>query len=207
MIIKERKLFFTRNGEYTVWEMLNELNEPQLHELYIFVLSEKRWTENHPGTLDRYPWFLYNIWDKLGPNERLELEAEIRKKFSELGELSSDFNGFLYCFSASSLDLESARLNLINLTRSTSNFEIDGLEISFFIYPELLESKNIVDVRFTSERTRYYLENENTIHLNTEIRVYLDLRIAVLTNYSEYTHSTSEKSLFIKEVLEAVSSH
>jgi len=207
MNIKERKLFFTRNGEYTVWEMLNALNENYLKEIFMFVFSEKRWTDSMPDSPDAYPWFLYTVWGKQEEDGQEELYQVINAYFIESGEPKSDFNAHLYIYQGFSLDFESIVLNLSRLKDNLNDFEINDLKMEFFLYPEIGEAKNVLDIRFTSEHTSYYLENQNLQSLNSEIRIYLDLNMALMTNYSNYTHSMSDKNKFIKEVFETISSH
>ena len=59
-----------------------------------------------------------------------------------------------------SLDLESASLNLAKLKERAEEFEIEGLQIECFLHEQLNGLNNIVDVRFTNERSAFYKHNE-----------------------------------------------
>jgi len=201
MAIREQKLFFTRNGEYSLWEQLSYLKEDQLEELLTYVF-EKQWVDTAPGLIEEYPWYFYSTYQKLEKDEYRELLAtKIYGFFSELPEPPNDFNALLFHINAAMLDLESANQQLQELQRV--NFEIEELNIKLFLHPEI----NAIDVRFTSPLISRYKESQLQQIINTEIRVYLSFNTALVTNYSNYTHSDKAKEKFIVETVARVSSH
>lgn len=201
MAIREQKLFFTRNGQYSLWEQLSHLEEEQLEELLTFVF-EKQWVNSAPGIIEEYPWYFYLTYQKLEKDEYRELlGAKIYDFFSDLPEPSNDFNALLIHINAAMLDLESANQQLQEL--QTVNFEIDGLMIQHFLHPEI----NAIDVRFTSPLVSRYKESQIQQIINTEIRVYLSFGIVLVTNYSNYTHTDKAKEKFILETVTRVSTH
>ncbi|MCY9592994.1 hypothetical protein PC41400_27120 [Paenibacillus chitinolyticus] len=206
MSMKERKLFFTRNGEYTVWEMLNALTDTYLEELYEFALT-KRWTELYPKSNDEFPSFLFNIFEELDELNNNNFLTQIQDRFYMVPPPRSDFNAIVFHYYGTSLDLGSVEVKLDELKRNLVTFGIDGLQLEFFIYSEINGHKNVVDLRFTSEKSSYYKKNENIQFLNTEIRIYLNSKIALLTNFSQYTHSDKDKYNFINNIIRNVSSY
>jgi len=206
MIIKERKLFFTRNGNYSTWEMLNELSEEYLRELHRIALEEF-WTETMPPDINAYPWSLFSIQDNLDELNKAIFSDELTQRFSQMGEPQSDFNAHLYFFHGISFDFDSIKLNLNKLIDESERFDIEGLEIEYFLYDDYNGFPNILDIRFTSDKNHYYRINKNQHQLNTELRIYLDLNIALMTNYSDYTHSSLHKNKFIDEIISSISSH
>ncbi|MEC0089882.1 hypothetical protein [Paenibacillus macquariensis] len=201
MSLKEQKLFFTRNGEFTVWEKLNALSLPLLEKLYFFVFEKKYIGDFYPAD-NEFSSFLYRAFEALEESKENQgiFELEINNTFSEIITPRCDFNALIYHVSGTMLDIESSRLNLEELNKH--DFEIDGLEMEYWYYPE----KDIVDVRFTSEKSSYFKENNNLQYLHTELRVYLGFNIVLMTNFSQYTHTDTEKNKFIKSIIVSVSS-
>ncbi|KKC46950.1 hypothetical protein VE23_07050 [Paenibacillus sp. D9] len=205
MSMKERKLFFTRNGQFSFWEKLNALKFEMLEELYYFVV-EKKWTSLYPRNNDEFPSFIYKIYE-VGGNQQASLETKVDELFSLVELPKSDFNAYVYHYPGQSLDLVSAEINLNKLKDSVLDFKIEGLEIDIFPYEIMNNHKNVIDIRFTSGRSLYFKQNENIQFLNTEIRFYLEKRMAVVTNFSQYTHNDADKALFINKSIQQVSSY
>lgn len=203
--MKEQKLFFTRNGVYTPWEMLNHLPEHYLDLLYNYTV-EKMWSTTSPGRKEEFPSFLYRKLKELKGDEQEGFFGEISAFFKQLEPPKSDFNAYMYHYSADSFDLRSVEANLEKLQTNSSQFGIDQLDIIFFTHEKFGDLQNVVDIRFTSPRSSFYKESEIVQMLNTEIRVYLDLGIALMTNFSKYTHSDTEKVKFINHVIHDISS-
>ncbi len=203
MSLKEQKLFFTRNGQFSVWEKLNALNFEQLEKLYYFLFEKRYIGDYYPASNDEFPSFLYKAYESLGdsPDKQTAYEEMINLSFCEIETPKCDFNALIYHYSGVSFDLESARMNLERLKENIGGLEIVGLEMELWYYPD----KNVLDVRFTSEKSSYFKENNNVQYLHTEVRVYLDYNVALMTNYSQYTHNDNEKNKFINSVVQSVS--
>ncbi|MFB0831828.1 hypothetical protein ACEU2D_19795 [Brevibacillus laterosporus] len=201
MSIKEQKLFFTRHDNYSIWEMLILLPQEYLDDLYKLCIR-KMWTNQYPRHND-FPAFLYRIYlyDLSEEEECQTFLNAIEEKFKLIEKPKSDFNGLLYLYTGQSLDIQSAEHNLRALKENPHEHNINGYELEYF-----LSSKNIIDVRFSNSKLESYKENDIDQIVHTEIRVYLDKSIAIITNFSEYTHKDSEKQLFVRTILERVSS-
>lgn len=202
MSLKEQKLFFTRNGEFTVWEKLNALTLPLLEDLYYYILDKGVIDGRSYPVDEEFPSFLYRAFESLNESQNKEqFEVKINEAFSYTDTPRSDFNALIYHFPVKMLDFLSAKYNIEEL-KSTKHqkFEIQGLEIDSWYY----EERNIIDIRFTSEKNSYFKENNNIQYLHTEIRVYLNLNVALLTNFTQYTHSDTDKSKFMSAVLSKV---
>lgn len=207
--MKEQKLFFTRNGRYTLWEKLNALPENFLYELFMFVYADKCWIETMPGAYREYPAYIYRVHEEVLSIEtdKKALIDEVDKYFQLVAEPKSDFNAIIFKYQATSFDMKTAKIKLNALQKDLDEFEIEGLSIEFFCYDKLNGNENVIDVRFTTEKSMFFKQNENKQILNTEIRVYLDYNIALMTNFTEYTHNAGEKHKFIMSVLSCVSTN
>jgi len=201
MAIKEQKLFFTRNGEFTLWEMLEHLNQEQMEGLHSLSFS-KGWTTFYVASEDNYASFFWRMFENdVTPEDRPNFIEEVSKLFQERPSPLSDFNGIVYHYKGTSYDTASALYNLENLLSEEPLKGFEGLDISIF------DRGNIVDVRFTTKKLSTYKSSDIDQIIHTEIRVYLEKNLAVMTNFSNYTHKDSEKSIFISEVIKRVSSH
>jgi hypothetical protein len=200
MAIKEQKLFFTRHDEYSEWEMLEHLPQPLLEKLYKFAL-EKHWAQSHPRSTDDYPAFLFRLYTELPEEERELFYKKIKDEFNSIEKPLSDFNGLLYHYSGTSFDVSSACANLEELRKNINTLGIPDLEMMFFT------GGNILDVRFTTKKLSSYKKSDIDQMIHTEIRVYLDKNLALMTNFTDYTHKDSEKQIFIQKVIERVSSY
>lgn len=209
MSIREQKLFFTRNGKYTIWEMLNLLNEDSLDILFNYIYVEKSWTEFAPGPYSEFPSYIYKVYEDILKTEedKLSLYNIIDQQFKLIEEPLNDFNGYIYIINSSIFDMKSILLNLEKLKDNITDMEIDNLEMEYYIYDGIDEGNHIVDFCFSNKKFTNYKQNSIEQIINTEIRIYVDLNIAVMTNYSDYTHRDSEKNKFINTILENISSH
>lgn len=199
MAIKEQKLFFTRNGEYSLWEKLIHLENEQLELLLDFCFSKFNPT-GAPGVIDEYPSWLYKQYNIcVDQANKLLYTQKIDDFFNQNIDPMNDFNALLYYIPGELFDKASVLRNLRNL--NILDFDIENLKIESFDRSE----KNQVDIRFRSPRISRYKESEFEQLLNTEIRLYLDLRIVLITNWSNYTHSESTKTQFINESIKLVS--
>ncbi|MDC0760570.1 hypothetical protein POF51_07700 [Brevibacillus sp. AG] len=205
-MIKEQKLFFTRNGEYSAWEMLAHLDDQERYDLLI-MCQRKSWITSFPSTVEAYPMFIYSTIDDLEDEDQAYLCNHIKSIFNTKEAPKTDFNAFIYHYHGVSLDLQSAELNLEKLKTGLHHYGINGLSLSIFPHTRINGLNNIIDVRFTSDKDFYYKKNQITRTLHTEIRIYLDMNIAIMTNYSDYTHKENEKAVFVNEVIQRVSDH
>ena len=83
MSLKEQKLFFTRNGEFTVWEKLNALSKSLWEDLYYFSL-DKGFIDGRAYPDDEgFPSFLYRAYETLEEStiEQQTFELEISSLF------------------------------------------------------------------------------------------------------------------------------
>ena len=82
--MKEQKLFFTRNGRYTFWEMLSHLNEKDLKELYSSVLSKEvdRGCTHHFGGIS--PFLYIEYMKDLSPSDEGDLLLEVEERFKKV---------------------------------------------------------------------------------------------------------------------------
>ncbi|EEM08349.1 ParB-like nuclease domain protein [Bacillus pseudomycoides] len=202
MGLKEQKLFFTRNGEYTVWEMLNTLNVNNLEELKRLVF-EKKWLETLPRDVEQYPNYIFKAYNQIEGKNKENLYEEIKVKFDSTEHPKNDFNALIYY--TCGLVYNDIEINdkLKNMAEETEVFGIDGLKINYFLHQEDNKVK-FVDVRFSSGKTQFYKGTDIVQKKNTEIRVYLEFNTALMTNYSDYTHSDNEKNKFINIVLNCI---
>lgn len=205
MSLKEQKLFFTRNGNWLLWEMLCHLKDIYYDDLYDLCIG-KKWTNTYPSSKDEFPSFLYTIYEELGQEEQEILGAKIEEFFSITGQPKSDFNAFIYKYIGVCLDIKSIDANLKALEGSIDQLDIEGLEMRYYLHQNVKDMGDIVDICFTSDKSLYYKRNDNAQLIHTEIRVYLQYNIALMTDFSQYTHSDSDKKKFILETLKRVSS-
>jgi hypothetical protein len=201
--MKEQKLFFTRNGEYSLWEMLGCLTTELFEDLYDFTIG-KGWVNTYPANHE-FPSFFYRCYLRIEPTNQIILESKVKEYFMQVPEPKSEFNAIMYNFYGA-FDLNSAMQNLNELISKSYEFGIEGLKVSLFSYESINGNRNVIDVRFTSDKSLLYKENENTQTLHTEIRIYLEIGLAMVTNYSHFTHTESEKSEFLNRVINSVSS-
>lgn len=184
--------------------MLNALNDELLKKLYLYMFSNK-WVDTHPARTEEFPSFIYRNTEKLAPEYQEEMLEQISICFSQVEKPKCDFNAYIYKFIGSCLDKKSIELNLEQLK---VDFEQVGIVLDYFITESGHDDLNtIIDILFTSEKNIPYKGNDNIRILNTEIRIYTDYNLALVTNFSNYTHNASDKKKFIKEVLESISSH
>ncbi|MEB2492871.1 hypothetical protein SOP93_17035 [Peribacillus frigoritolerans] len=202
MSLKEQKLFFTRNGEYTIWEMLNTLNNIYLEELKRLVF-DKKWLETLPRDIDQYPNYIFKAYNQIEGEDKESLSREIRNRFNKDEHSKNDFNALIYYSMGLAYEDNEVMNNLEAMAKNPSVFEVDGIKISYFLRTEEDKIK-FIDVCFTSEKTQFYMGTDIVQKLNTEIRVYLQFNTSLITNYSNYTHSEKEKNRFITAVLKCV---
>jgi hypothetical protein len=202
MSIKEQKLFFTRNGEYTIWEMVENLEMNHLTELKS-IIFKKKWLETLPPSRKYYPNYIYKAYQTINDEQKKELLQEINKRFEQSGMSKIDFNAYIYYSLGKLYEMSDIQEKLDVLKSDASSFEIEGLEINYFLREREGHVK-FIDVRFSSNKTTLFQGAEFIQKLNTEIRVYLELNTSLITNYSDYTHSENEKKNFINKLLKCI---
>lgn len=191
----EQKLFFTRNGEYTLWEKLLEISQEKLENIKLYILDylQVDMQEYRNASIESY---IYNCYRVIDSKYQEILSMQIDQFFNEDKGLGTDFNGTLYKMDVSYMNAEIIYNLLEKLEEKVSIFNIEDLKISRFIRTE----ENCVDLRVTSTKKIDYKENINDRIINTEVRIYIDLGLMVITDYSDYTHAKSVKALLIQEI-------
>lgn len=191
----EQKLFFTRNGEYTLWEKLNQISTGKLEIIKAYISDELRVNiqgyEN--ASTESY---IYNCCRLTNGEQKELLDMHINEFFEEDKSVGTDFNGILYKMDASFMNAEIIYNLLEKLEEKVNEFDIEGLKISRFIR----EAENCVDIRIASTKKIDYKENTNDRLINTEVRIYIDLGLMIITDYSDYTHAKSVKSILIRGI-------
>lgn len=191
----EQKLFFTRNGEYTLWEKLNEISTEKLESIKSYISEELQ--VNMQGYEDASTEsYIYNCYRLIDGEQKSLLDMQITQFFDEDKSVGTDFNGILYKMDVSFMNAEIIYNLLERLEEKVDMFDIQGLKIFRFIR----EEENCVDIRLTSTKKIDYKENINDRLINTEVRIYIDLGLMVMTDYSDYTHAKSVKSTLIQEI-------
>lgn len=192
----ERKLFFTRNGEYSLWEKLYLMEDNFKRSFYRYLLG-KKWVEKAPRDIEEYPTFFLDIYtEQLDENNKKEFMEKVDLYFKTVNVSKNDFNGFIYHFSGIPYSAHKIIENFNDITdEQIEEFGIDGLKMKYFL------NGSILDVRFTSPKSDYFMRNRLKREFNTEIRIYFEFGFAVVTNYSEFTHTDSKKRDFLSLIL------
>ncbi|WP_096201852.1 hypothetical protein [Bacillus sp. FJAT-45350] len=198
----EQKMFFTRHGVFTIWEMLNHLSEEMYNQLYIYALG-KRLVNTRPRNNEEFPNFFYKLSEDLEGDIKKEFNDQIKTLFLTRPKPMFDFNAILYQFIGDMNNSDTINQKLSMLRRDVNEFGVEGLKISYNIF-STVKKQPIIDVKFSSQRPDFFKGNKNEISLNTEIRIFLECNIALVTNYSNFTHTNSQKELFVKKVLECI---
>ncbi len=191
----EQKLFFTRNGEYTLWEKLQEISKGKLDIIKAYISDELK-VDMHGYENASTESYIYNCHRLIDDEQKNLLDMKINQFFEEDKGIGTDFNGTLYKMNVSYMNAEIIYNLLEKLEEKVDVFDIDDFKISRFIR----EEENCVDIRVTSTKKIDYKENTNDRLINTEVRIYIALGLVVMTDYSDYTHAKSVKSILIQEI-------
>ncbi len=191
----EQKLFFTRNGEYTLWEKLHEISTGKLEIIKAYISDELQ-VDMQKYENSSTESYIYNCYRLIDCDQKSLLDIQINQFFEEDKGVGTDFNGTLYKMDVSYMNAEIIYNLLEKLEEKVDIFDIDGLKISRFIR----EEENCVDIRVASTKKIDYKENTNDRLINTEVRIYIDLGLMVMTDYSDYTHAKCIKSMLIQEI-------
>lgn len=192
----EQKLFFTRNGQYTLWEKLSLNNKDNLlrikEELELELNLE---LDEDRDNLINNVYLIYLKEDDIECKEKIE--SIINKFF--LGEdlEKLDFNALLYKFDNKYLNLELIEDKLQGIDEIIKSYD-DDLKLYKYIDNE----NSIIDIKMTSKKVKQYKGNSNDQILNTEIRIYSNLGLIIMTDYGDYTHRKSIKMKIISDISE-----
>ena len=188
----EQKLFFTRNGEFTLWEKISLNKKENLKNIKFDI--EKKYNENL-GDEDQFMINnIYRLHKNLEPEDKLYIEKIINKNFCYENKL--DFNALLYRFYNTSLDLDTISKKLEDLNEIIKTYNEESLNIYKYVYKE----ENIIDIRLQSNKNLYYKGSSYDQILNTEIRIYLGLGLIIITDFSDYTHKKSIKNQLLTDL-------
>ena len=191
----EQKLFFTRNGEYTLWEKLFFNNIDNLlmikdeleSDLNIKVGGDK-------DTLINDIYLNYSNECKIERKEKIE--SIINRFFTSDNLEKLDFNALLFRFDNTYLELESIEKKIDDLSEIIKDYEEKNLNLYKYVS---IEDKTI-DIKLTSKKNKQYKGNINEQILNTELRIYSDLGLIIMTDYGDYTHKKSIKNSLISDI-------
>ncbi|GAA0725251.1 hypothetical protein GCM10008905_20280 [Clostridium malenominatum] len=191
----EQKLFFTRNGKYTLWEKLQDISKGKLENIKAYVSDELQVDiqEYENASAESY---IYNCYRLIDDEQKNLLDMQINQFFEEDKGIGADFNGTLYKMDVSYMNAEIIYNLLEKLEEKVDLFDVEDLKISRFIR----EEEKCVDIRLASTKKIDYKENINDRLINTEVRIYIELGLMIMTDYSDYTHSKSVKSILIQEI-------
>ncbi|MDR3594165.1 hypothetical protein [Clostridium sp.] len=193
----EQKLFFTRNGEYTVWEKIQFLKEASLKEIINYIYETGCRIESMQNNSLRK-----GIIYKLCTSKEYEL---IKKDILELIDKhfykdnavdKADFNGLLFKIDFSYMDISNAYKALQKLNEIKEEYDIDNPK--FYIF--LRKNEECIDIRLNTTKINEYKDNFNEQFMNTELRLYFKLGLILMTDYSEYTHIKSIKTKLIDDI-------
>ncbi len=191
----EQKLFFTRNGEYTLWEKLDFNNKDnllrikeELEDSFNIKLDNNR--DNLINDI-----YLFYLNQKL-IKDKEKIEKIIDRFFISENLEKLDFNALLFKFDNRYLDLKLIETKLNSLDIIAKSYEDEHLKI----YKYISEENNTIDIKLTSEKNKQYKGNLYEQTLNTELRIYSELGLIIMTDYGDYTHKKSIKTKLISDI-------
>lgn len=191
----EQKLFFTRNGEYTIWEKINSLNENNLDQI-ITLINDNNCVESEDfedvAYKKRYIYTSYKDYEDI----RSLLEEEINKYFLSNRIDRCDFNASLYKINLNYTNIDLADRQLQNLKLLNHEYEVKNIITK--IFPNKIDS--YIDIRLSSLKINDYKDNSNEQIINTEVRIYFKLGLIAMTDYNDYTHNKKVKDLLLTNV-------
>ncbi|WP_346975444.1 hypothetical protein [Clostridium perfringens] len=184
----EQKLFFTRNGKYTLWEMIYLLNECGMSKVKEYI--KNNYQKEDIVNFNKVELFKFCRSNNNDHNLYRTINCVFKESFKE----GSDFNGILYNIELNNTNGEFLieKINKVDWP--------NGIDVNLFFK----KKDNFIDIRFSSEKNIEFKENINNIILNTELRIYIDLGIMVVTDFSDYTHSKIIKDSLIKCLKESI---
>ncbi|SDE79281.1 hypothetical protein SAMN04487777_12724 [Priestia aryabhattai B8W22] len=198
---QEQKLFFTRENYYTLWEMLNHLDSKTNNDLFLFSMG-KHWIDAAPASLEMYPNSFYRMYRQIDDEQKTLFIKKLKELFNTLEKPKTDFHTVLYQFNGNILPLEEVHNNLCTI-KEKLDIKIDDLSVTFQI-KSTIDQTPVIDIRFSSLKTEHYKGNETVRKIHTEVRIYPEIQLALLTNYNDFTHSESVKKDFIKKAINCI---
>lgn len=190
----EQKLFFTRNGEYTIWEKINSLKEEDLNKIIEFINNEMNKVYDEIQDESYKKRYIYTVY-KSKENKDGILE-EINKYFLPDRINKCDFNANLYKINLNYTDINLAYNQLQKLKTLNNQYEISNMSTYIF----LNKNENCIDIKISSLKLNAYKDNSNEQIINTEVRIYFELGLIIMTDYSEYTHNKKIKDILLANV-------
>lgn len=191
----EQKLFFTRNGEYTIWEKIDSLNEKELDNVLEYIRCEMKAEIEPLYEISRKKRAIYSFYGS-SANKDSAIENVINLYFSLDNVSKSDFNATLYKIDLKFTDIELGYSQLQKVKVICKGYGIENLVASLFIK----KVESCIDIRFSSNKMSDYKDNSNEQIINTEVRIYFNLGLILVTDYSDYTHSKTVKELLLNDI-------
>lgn len=192
----EQKLFFTRNGQYTIWEKINSVEDDNLDliiKYIIEVLGIDLQQESYMNSSRER--LIYTVY-KLNQNINEKLENEIQKYSLVESIEKSDFNAVLYKLDLSYMNIDLVYSKLERLQEKDSEYDLDNIKSTVFFR----KNEKCIDIRLSSTKINDYKDNSNEQFINTEIRIYFELGLMLMTDYNEYTHNRTVKAKLLENL-------
>lgn len=191
----EQKLFFTRNGQYTIWEKIDSLKEEQLDEVLEFLKTITTISTKYELELSNKKAIIYSSYDN-NKNLRDIIEEKINVFFLSENINKCDFNGALFKINLSYTNVDLAYTQLQGLSRKNNDYDINGIQT----YVYLKKDDEFIDIRLTSNKMNQYKGNFNEQIINTEVRIYFKYGLILMTDYNDYTHSKKVKDKLLNNI-------
>lgn len=194
----EQKLFFTRNGEYTVWEKIQSLKESSLEEIIYYIkeslkinLGEDKYSNSSNKRI------LYTLCVSEEDETIKEiLNSLIDQYFLRDNIEKSDFNALLFKLDLSYMDVDIGYRLLQKLKEKRNEYNIEKPQFDIF----LRKNDDCIDIRLSTTKVNEYKDNSNEQFVNTEVRIYFDFGLILMTDYNDYTHIKSIKTKLINDI-------
>lgn len=101
----EQKLFFTRNGEYTLWEKLQQISKGKLEIIKSYISDELR-ADMRGYENSSVESYIYNCYSLIDCEQKNLLDMHINQLFEEDKGVGTDFNGTVYKMGVSYMNAE-----------------------------------------------------------------------------------------------------
>lgn len=192
----EQKLFFTRNGEYTMWEKINLIKEEDLNFLMKYIEETMNIDLNDSKFLNSSKErMIFTIYKLKTVNSR-ELENLIDQYFSVNNIEKSDFNASLFRIDLSYININIGYIELQDLMKKNDEYGVDNISTCVFLRKDI----NCIDIRLSSIKINDYKDNDNEQFVNTEVRIYFNFGFILMTDFNEYTHTKTVKTKLIQNI-------
>lgn len=149
----EQKLFFTRHGEYTIWEKISMNNKENLYHIKLEIedIFQIDLGEDERVIINN----IYNLYNRESKENKVVIENIIDNNFYR--DDKSDFNAILYKFDNSNININTVDNKLNKLSERVDLYDESEFEIDKFTD---IESR-IVDIRLRSKKLDYYKGSSN----------------------------------------------